>query len=330
LSKYAADSSKLAVVGRTSVAADQLEVTKVAETRPGIALGSWAFAFGPFADDPWDFDRLCRYAVAAGYEGVEINGFRPHPHDLDYSDYASCAGLRDRLAELGLGISGYAPDFHSTPPARVAHGDYLARVDSVLAFCRRLGIATLRVDSVSAPGPFDRERFDHLVSVWRQAADRCADSGVLLVWEFEPGFWLNRPNEVLDLLGSVDHPNFKVLYDTSHAYAGAVAGARQGQKPQLLRGGDVEYARLLAPWLGHLHLIDGDGSLHDEQTSAHLPFGTGNIAFDAVLGALGPAVAELPWWTVDFCFCPTTEADAVTAVKLVRELAVRTGKALTR
>lgn len=302
----------------------------MSETQPGIALGSWAFAFGPFADDPWDFDRLCRYAVEARYDGVEINGFRPHPHDEDYSDDASCARLRHRLAELGLGISAYAPDFHSTPPAEVPHADYLDRIDSVLAFCRRLGIPALRVDSISPPGPFDRARFDHLVAVWRQAAGRCADSGVRLVWEFEPGFWLNRPSEVLRLLSSVDHSNFKVLYDTSHAYAGAVAGARQGKDPEVLTGGDVEYARLLAPWLGHLHLIDGDGSLHDDETSAHLPFGTGDVDFHAVLGALGPAAGDLPWWTVDFCFCPTTETDAVTAVGFVRDLAAGAGKAQAR
>ena len=292
-------------------------------TQPRIALGSWAFAFGPFESDPWEFDRLCRYAADVGYDGVEINGFRPHPHDEEYADDASCAALRGRLDELGLGISAYAPDFRTTPPAEVPHADYLARIDSVLAFCRRTGTPLLRVDSMSPPGPVDAPRFTHLADVWRETAARAADSGVGLVWEFEPGFWINRPSDVVRLVDAVDHPNFRILFDTSHAYAGAVAGARHGDHPELLAGGVAEYARLLAPYVGHLHVIDGDGSLHDEETSAHLPFGTGKLDLDETVSALGPTALELAWWTVDFCFCPTTERDAATAVPFVRALADR-------
>lgn len=298
------------------------------DAAPRLAFGSWAFAFGPFSDDPWDFDRLCQYAAGVGYNGVEINGFRPHPHDQDFAGNDSCARLKDQIAGYGLDISAYAPDFRSTPPAEVPLADYLARIDSVLAFSRRLGIDTIRTDTVSGPAelpePLWRERFEHLVTAWQAAADRAADSGVRIVWEFEPGFWLNRPSEVVHVLSAVDRPNFQVLFDTSHAYAGAVTGARHGADPELLAGGTAEYASLIAPWLGHLHLIDGDGSLHDGETSDHLPFGTGKVAFDEVLDALGPKVLELDWWTVDFCFCETTERDAALAVPIVGDLLERT------
>jgi sugar phosphate isomerase/epimerase len=299
---------------------------------PQLAFGSWAFAFGPFESDPWEFGRLCRYAAEAGYDGVEINGFRPHPHDQDFADDASCARLSDQIAALGLGISAYAPDFTGTPPAEVPLADYLARIDSVLAFCRRLGIDRVRTDTVSPPGPLPdgqwTARFDHLVTAWKVAADRCADSGVRLLWEFEPGFWLNRPSEVVRVLSAIDHPNFQVLFDTSHAYAGAVAGARHGRDPEILPGGTAEYAGMVAPWLGHLHVIDGDGSLHNGETSEHLPFGTGDVPFDEVIEALGPAAPELDWWTVDFCFCETTERDAALAVPIVRDLARRAAERL--
>ena len=39
---------------------------------PKFSFGSWAFSFGPFADDPWSFDRFVDYAVDAGYDGIEI------------------------------------------------------------------------------------------------------------------------------------------------------------------------------------------------------------------------------------------------------------------
>jgi sugar phosphate isomerase/epimerase len=296
--------------------------------RPQVAFGSWAFAFGPFAADPWPFGRLCRFAADAGYDGVEINGFRPHPHDEDYDSAARCADLAARISDLGLGISGYAPDFTTAPPAEAPLADYLRRVDSAVAFCQRMGIRVLRTDTVSPPRPLDPAEYDRrlarLVMAWREAASRCAAAGITLVWEFEPGFWLNRPSQVVRLLAEVGHPSFRVLFDTSHAYTGAVAGARHEPGPELLAGGAVEYAQRLAPWLGHLHLIDSDGSLHDDETSAHLPFGTGRLDFDAVLAALGPGLGRLTWWTVDFCFCPTTERDAVTAVPYIRALAART------
>jgi sugar phosphate isomerase/epimerase len=285
--------------------------------RPRLSFGSWAFSFGPFEDHPWDFDAVCRYVADAGYDGIEINGFRPHPHDEDYADDESCARLKDRIDGYGLGISAFAPDFRSTPPADAPLERYLDRIDSVLAFCRRMDIGILRTDTISAPGPFDAERFDRLVTAWRHAARRAADAGVLMVWEFEPGFWLNRPSHVLQLLDAVGDENFRVLFDTSHAFTGVVSGARQGADPELLPGGAVEYARMMAPYLGHLHLIDSDGSLHDEETSEHVPFGRGLIDFDAVIDALGPAALRLPWWTIDFCYCPTTEEDGGAAVPFV-------------
>ena len=72
-----------------------------------------------------------------------------------------------------------------------------------------------------------------------------------------------------------------------------------------------------------LHLIDSVGELHDEETSEHLPFGTGQVDFDAVIGALGAAATELPWWTVDFCYWPHTERDGATGSAFVRDLAAR-------
>jgi sugar phosphate isomerase/epimerase len=291
---------------------------------PRLAFGSWAFSFGPFAQAPWEFERLCAYAADAGYAGVEINGFRPHPHHEDFATAERLRQLRGAMEAAGVLPSGYAPDFTKVPPAEMPAHTYLAEVDAALRFCEQMGITLLRVDTCSPPATLTEDqykrRLNALVATWQEAAARCQNSGVTLVWEFEPGFWLNRPSEVRDLAEAVDHPAFRVLFDTCHAYAGAVAGARQGPEPELLVGGVVEYAELLAPYVGHLHLIDGDGSLHNGETSEHLPFGEGNIDFPRVLQALEPTLSELDWWGIDFCFCPTTERDARKAVPFVRGL----------
>lgn len=289
-------------------------------SRPGLSFGAWAFAFGPFEPDPWPFERVARYLADAGYDAIEINGFRPHPHDEDFDTSEKCAPLRDLLGDLGLAVSGYAPDFRTTPPAEVGLSDYLARIDSTLAFCRNMDITVLRTDTVSPPGPMDEERFARLVAAWSAAAQHAADIGVRLIWEFEPGFWLNRPTQVLRTVEAVAHENFSVLFDSSHAFTGAVMGARQGPDPEILPGGAAEYARLLSGHIGHLHLIDSDGSLHDDETSSHIPFGQGKIDFGELIAAAAGEFLALPYWTVDFCFCETVETDGRDAVGYVREL----------
>ena len=288
---------------------------------PQLSLGSWAFSFGPFESEPWGFERFCEYAAAKGYDGVEINGFRPHPHD---QDRAGADSLGPLLQSLDLQVSGYAPDLRGTPPAEVTTSEYLARMRSIANFCEQLGIATVRVDTITPPsGPAagdPRVAYRQLVSTWQHSADLLAESAINLAWEFEPGFWLNRPSQVRKLVSDVDRPNFGVLFDSSHAHTGGAYGARQGEDPEIFDGGSVEYAAYLAKDVSHLHLIDSDGSLHDDDTSDHLPFGAGEVDFPKLLDALGASASRLPWWTVDFCFCPTTERDAALALPIVRAL----------
>jgi sugar phosphate isomerase/epimerase len=292
--------------------------------QPKLSLGSWAFAFGPFEKDPWPFSRVLEFVSQAGYAGVEINGFPPHPHPVEYDTPAKCRALVREIEGYGLGISGYAPAFGDVPPAVVESEAYLDVFRTCLRFCDHCGITTLRVDTVSPPLPLAPDeyeaRFARLAGTWHKAAREAAQAGVLLVWEFEPGFWLNKPSEVVRLVEAVGHENFKLLFDTSHAYMGAVVGARQTGAKETLEGGVAEYGRLVGDMIGHLHLIDSDGSLHDEETSTHVAFGKGQINFTVALAAIKPAIDQLPWWCVDFCFNPQTPTAGVDAVPFVRTL----------
>ena len=293
--------------------------------RPRMSIGSWAFSFGPFEANPWSFSRFLSYAEEAGFDGIEINGFRPHPHPDDYDTPAKCAELVREIDGHGLGISGYAPHFGETPPSKVAKELYLQAVEKCLRFCERCGIGVLRVDTVAQPEPLATDRYEsdfaRLTDAWHDAAALCASSGVLLVWEFEPGFWLNKPSEVARTVDAVGHENFKLLFDTSHAYMGAVVGARQTGETETLAGGVAEYAKVLRDKIGHLHLIDSDGSLHDDETSTHAPFGEGFIDFKASLAPIADIVTSFEWWTTDFCFCAETETAAKLAPEIMRDLA---------
>ncbi len=292
--------------------------------RPKFSIGSWAFSFGPFEHDPWSFSKFMKYAAAANYDGIEINGFQPHPHPDVYNTPEKCRELAAKIADYGLGISGYAPDFREVPAAEVPMKDHLKAIHKALAFCSNMQIDTLRVDTISPPVDLDEseyhQRFDRLANTWHHAADACHQNGVQLVWEFEPGFWLNKPSEIIAIVESVDHQNFKVLFDTSHAYMCAVVGARQVGPRETLDGGVVELAKKLKHHIGHFHLIDSDGTLHDDETSAHIPFGEGNINFVELISAIREQVEPLEWWCFDFCFCPTTEVDARKAIPFVENV----------
>lgn len=292
--------------------------------RPKFSIGSWAFSFGPFENNPWSFADFMKYSAEAGYDGIEINGFHPHPHPDVYDTPQKCAELAKEISGYGLGISGYAPDFRHVPAAEVPMDDHINAIEKALAFCNNMNISTLRVDTISPPDSFGAEeyeiRFNRLANTWRQAAEVCKRAGVVLVWEFEPGFWLNKPSEVLSIVERVAHDNFKVLFDTSHAHMCSVIGARQTGDIEVLPGGIIEFAKSIKDHIGHFHLIDSDGSLHDNETSTHSPFGTGDIDFVDVIGAIRAEVEPLEWWCFDFCFCPTTEVDGRKAIPFVENV----------
>ena len=290
-------------------------------TSPQVSIGSWAFAFGPYEPAPWSFERVCDFAAAAGYDGVEINGFRAPPH---YDDFAGGKGTEELKAEItgrGLGISAYAPSFHHVPPARVTTAAYGAEIDKARKFCEALGTGRLRVDTVMPPQEMSPEEYEdcfaQLRASWADASARCARSGVALVWEFEPGFWLNRPSEIERLAKEVGDDNFGILFDSSHAYTGGVRGARQGSPPELMPS-VAAYATRLLPFIRHLHLADADGRLHDEDTSVHTPLGQGQVDFAPLLAALSPIADRLDWWCVDMCYCDRADEKAARSLDVVR------------
>ena len=122
-----------------------------------VSIGSWAFAFGPYAANPWSFERVCEYAATTGYDGVEINGFHPHPHPDDFLGGKGLRELRALVSAYGLGVSGYAPDYRDVPPEQVSTEVYAAKIDDALAVCGALEIPVLRVDTVLAPGTLSGE-----------------------------------------------------------------------------------------------------------------------------------------------------------------------------
>jgi sugar phosphate isomerase/epimerase len=289
-----------------------------------ISLGSWAFSFGPFADHPIPFEKTVKRLSEAGYDGIEICGFPPHVTLEKYPTRQTRQELVKFLRDHNLDVSGYAADFSGVNPVIPGNKQkYLDLFQRNVEMCADIGSPAIRVDSIAAPGSIDESdyqaAFDRLADVWLDAAGMAQQARIRLVWEFEPGFAFNKPSEILALHKRVGHPNFWVMFDTSHAYMCAVVGARQHGTRETLPGGVEELLGMLKGRIGAIHLIDSDGTLHGDETSTHRPFGEGLINFEAV----APKLLEVPnidWWCIDMCFWPGSWELVEPSLAFVRNL----------
>ena len=84
----------------------------------------------------------------------------------------------------------------------------------------------------------------------------------------------------------VAHPNFYLMFDTSHAYMCAVVGARQHGAKEDAAGRRARVSEKLEGRIGAIHLIDSDGTLHGDETSTHRPFRRGLHRFPSARAAI--------------------------------------------
>jgi len=280
------------------------------------SIGTWAYTIGPYAKNPIPFDEVVANLAKLGFDGLELGGFKPHPNPDDLATKDQRAAVKESVAKAGLAFSGLAADLWSQKliNAEDDGAAYLACFRKNLQFCVDLGIKGIRVDAVQPPTIFEQIAPDtarkRVVKVWKRCAREAAAKGIYVTWEFEPGFAFNKPSDIFRILDEVADDNFGVLFDACHAHMVAAVGARQPDPKETLPGGAVELARRLRGKINHIHLIDSDGTLHDNETSTHAPFGEGKLDFAALLPELNRAGVPHDWWTIDLCFWP--DAWAVT------------------
>ena len=287
-----------------------------------LSIGSWAYCFGPYKDHPVPFDTVIEKLAALRFDGVELGGFPPHPNPAECASKPQRDELRRKLAGYGLAFSGLAADLWSFPiVTQDDNSAWMAAFETNLQFATDLGIESIRFDTVSPPDIFEKEKidprrgWDRVVKTFRAAAEKAAGRGMRTVWEFEPGFAFNKPSEIVRLPDEVGQKNFFVLYDTCHAHMCAAVGARQPGEREALAGGAFELLGRLRGKIGHVHLIDSDGTLHNDETSTHAPFGQGVLDFDRLIPAIVASNLLTNWWTIDLCFWPNAwevTADAKT------------------
>ncbi len=277
-----------------------------------ISIGTWAYSIGPYADNPVPFEEVVKGLQRLNFDGLELGAFNSHPNWKTHPHKEDRERLKELVAGHGLAFSGIASDLWGEKllNAEDEQQQYLETFRKCLDFAHDLGIDVFRVDTVQPPEILNEMDKDEarrrLVRTWKQVAREAADRGMEVTWEFEPGFAFNRPSDIIQVLDEIDEPNFGVQFDTCHAYTVSVVGAKQtGGPKETLEGGVLEFARKLRGKINTVHVIDSDGSLHDDHTSNHVPIGDGHIDLLPVLEELAHnSGIKRDWWTIDLCFWP--------------------------
>ncbi len=207
-----------------------------------------------------------RAARVAGFAGVEIQ----FPYDVPailLHEALQRAGLPLVLINLPAGdLMGGGAGLACVPARRAEFAVALREALTYAAMTRPLQVNVLA--GRLPPGVGQQQAWDCLVDNLRQTAEAFAGLGIGVRCEAinpldMPGFLLNTPTQMLDLLAAVDHPNLALQLDLYHM-------ARQGLAlPQVIRQ--------LAGHIGHVQFADCPGRGEP---------GTGTLDFTAALQAL--------------------------------------------
>jgi sugar phosphate isomerase/epimerase len=180
-------------------------------------------------------------ARAYGYDGIEIDGKRPHGNPLDLPA-GRCRELRQRAGDAGVEIYAVAANNDFSSPIPEYRESQLLYLRDLIRMTADLGVKTLRVFA-AWPGvtvSSDGARYTIARQVWREAHvqfteaetwDWCCDAlretarwagdaGVTLALQNHPPV-TNTPDDMLRMIHDVGSPHVKACLD-------APLAARQG------------------------------------------------------------------------------------------------------
>ena len=124
-----------------------------------ISIGSWAYCFGPYQDNPVDFHTVLHKLQDLGLEGVELGGFPPHPSPDSHATQDKRRALAQEVKDHGLEFSGLAANLWMHKLVSVEDsGPMISEFAKNLFFAEDLGIDCIRVDSLEGPDVFDDNR----------------------------------------------------------------------------------------------------------------------------------------------------------------------------
>ncbi|MEM8485900.1 MAG: sugar phosphate isomerase/epimerase [Bacteroidota bacterium] len=107
----------------------------------------------------------------------------------------------------------------------------------------------------------------HVLRAFEQIAEQAAAADLVVAFENEPAFWIDRPDSSVALLEEIGHPALRINWDPANLHW-------SGQKP------DAEAFAILAPYLVNVHVKD---YTPDDEAEPWCPLGEGIVPWATLL-----------------------------------------------
>jgi sugar phosphate isomerase/epimerase len=252
-------------------------------------------------------EELIERAQAYGYEGIEIDGKRPHGSPLDWPR-RRCQELQLKARDAGVEIYAVAANNDFSSPVPEYRESQLLYVRDLIQMTADLGVKTLRVFAawpgltITADGARYTKarqmwRDAHLESTTEQTWDWCRDGlSEAAGWAGDAGVTLalqnhapvtNSPADMLRMIREVDSPHMKACLDAPLAAKQGVTSMRQAAREvaglQVLSHFGGEYERAADGSVRGL-VRHPDDTLTPEDYYKDFAIGMQEIGYDGYLG----------------------------------------------
>lgn len=177
--------------------------------------------------------EVIRKAKEFGFDGVEVDGKRPHGNPMDL-DARARDEIRNECAKQGIELIGVASNNDFSSPVPEHRECQLLMVREQIKLCRDLGGKVVRLFGAwpgitfhngmgtydMAKPAFERafpdyprlERMRYIQQGLEEAAHMAAEEGVIVALQ-NHGPIIRHWRDVLDLVEAVDHPSLQVCLD---------------------------------------------------------------------------------------------------------------------
>jgi sugar phosphate isomerase/epimerase len=243
--------SRRGFVQGAALAAGAAGLTRAAAPVADVKIGLYSITYGGvwYRGDALTTEQVIDRAVKFGYQGVEIDGKRPHGNPLDLPK-ARCQELRKRATGQGIEIYAVAANNDFSSPVPEHRESQLVYTRELMRMTADLGAKVLRV-FVAWPGvtlrPEGGGRYDFAQAVWKaehqdfspeqtwawcrqgleESARLAGDFGVVLALQNHPPVINKGYVDSLRMVKEVASPHLKMCFDARLEHALDEASVRK-------------------------------------------------------------------------------------------------------
>lgn len=225
---------------------------RAAASAADIKIGLYSITYGGvwYRGDALSTEQVIQRARKFGYQGVEIDGKRPHGNPLDMPK-ARCQQLGKMAADLGLEIYAVAGNNDFSSPIPEHRESQLVYLRELMRMTTDLGAKVVRV-FLGWPGvtlkPEGGGRYDIAQAVWKaehkdftdeqtwawcrqglvESSRLAGDFGITLALQNHPPVINKGYIDVLKMVKEVGSPHLKVCFDARLEHSLDEAAVRKG------------------------------------------------------------------------------------------------------